>query len=174
METRESTLHDCMNKFRIAGRELFNNHFRVAPGTPNAWDLEESFGTIEQLLFEKLVLEPLSLPNVHLGYRYEAYPDIRVQLTANASPDGENGHNGTPIGPILLNREIDSGYWDHPLYEFSNEATLLFICFFDWDQLGYRDNRYVRVLVSDWPSHPEVIGKEALVESYLVEYVLND
>lgn len=72
----------------------------------------------------------------------------------------------------MLNREVNSGYWDYPLNRFTNDATLLFICYFDWDSMHSRDNAYVRVQVGDWPGHPEVIGKHGLVEAHMVRYVL--
>jgi hypothetical protein len=59
----------------------------------------------------------------------------------------------------MLNREVDSGYWDYPLEEVTREAKLGFISFFDWDQLDYRDHRYVRVQVLEWASQPTVVGE---------------
>jgi hypothetical protein len=76
------------------------------------------------------------------------------------------------VAPIMLNREINSGYWDYPLEQFSNDTTLLYVAFFDWDRMSSRDNAYVQVQVSAWPSHPEAVGKHGLVESYNVRYVL--
>lgn len=54
------------------------------------------------------------------------------------------------FAPIMFNREIQSGYWDHPLKEVTNDAKLVFVSFFDWDDLDYRDNRYVRVIVGEF------------------------
>jgi hypothetical protein len=71
----------------------------------------------------------------------------------------------------MLNREFSSGYWDYPLKEVTEEARLIFIRFFDWDQLAYRDNRYVLVQVQSWSAHPETVGKQGLIES---QYVLFD
>jgi hypothetical protein len=53
-------LDALLNRFRIASRELFNHFFRVDDPYNNeeAWALEESYGEVETLLFEKLVLEP--------------------------------------------------------------------------------------------------------------------
>ena len=173
------TLDDSMNKFRVAGRELFNNYFRVPSLSEDyelAVELEEGFNAVEQLLFEKLVLEPWSIPNVKYGYKFGAYPEIRVSLPIPNSDEGLIGDPDNPplAAPIMLNREVDSGYWDYPLDRFTNDATLMFICYFDWVQFGFRDNNYVRVLVRDWPAHPDVVGKEGLVESYQVRFVLNE
>jgi hypothetical protein len=74
--------------------------------------------------------------------------------------------------PIMLNREIDSGYWDFPLKEVAKDVAMNFISFFDWNRLAFRDNQYVRALIVDWPLHPEAIGKHALIESQHVGYFL--
>ena len=59
---------------------------------------------------------------------------------------------------------------DHPLKEVTADARMEFVSFFDWDQLDFRDRRYVRLVVSAWPSHPEAVGKHAFMESHYVGY----
>jgi hypothetical protein len=146
-----------INRFRIASRELFNQFFRVddAYNNDQAWILEERFCEVQELLFQKLVIEPAGLPTVAYGV---LNPSIRAVLR-----HGE-------FAPIMLNREVDSGYWDHPLREVTREAKLAFISFFDWDQLDYRDHRYVRVQVLEWPSQPSVVGKHAFIEAHYVRF----
>jgi hypothetical protein len=110
----------------------------------------------------------------HLGYSYgiDPHPRIRVRLPI---PNAGEELVGEPLAaPIMLNRDIKSGYWDYPIDRFTNDARLLYICYFDWDSMHSRDNSLVRVQVSDWPSQPEAIGKHALVESFNVRYVLAD
>jgi hypothetical protein len=148
-------LDELVNRFRIAGRELFNHWFRVRdPYQNNGWELEERFSEIEALLFQKLVTEPAGLPNVHYG---EPNPRIQLRLA-------------TDRAPIMVNRDKESGYWDHPINVVTTDAELRFITFFDWDQLAFRNNQYVRVLVTAWPSHPEVSGKHALIEAQYVKF----
>jgi len=147
-----------LNRFRLATRELFNHYFRIEDPYSRmdiAWALEERYREVESLLFEKLVLEPGDLHEMSYG---TLHPHIRVEL-----PHGE-------FAPFMLNRETDSGYWDHPLKEVTRDAKLAFISFFDWDQLAYRDHRYVRVQVMEWPSHPDAVGKHALIESIYVQF----
>lgn len=149
-----------LNRFRIASRELFNQFFHVDDpyNSEDAWVREARFRQIESLLFEKLVIEPAQLPNIPYRTRH---PDIRVELRHG------------PCAPITLNREIDSGYWDYPLKEITQDAKLAFVAFFDWDQLDYRDYRYVRVVVAEWPSRPAVVGKHAFIETHYVRFSLN-
>lgn len=148
-----------MNEFRIASRELFNHYFRIPnpyDDADHAWDQEERFQAVQALLFQKLVSEPLNLPAADYG---NPQPTMLVEKAG-----------GTRL-PVMLNREVDSGYWDFPLTEVGPDTLLLFMCFFDWDHLEYRDNRFVRVLVDRWPAHPEAVGKHGLIESNHVRFI---
>lgn len=150
-------LHTVLNQFRLAGRSLFNEYFRDSElYTDAGWVAQERFAAVEAMLFQKLVIETSGLAQVPYGYMH---PGIAVQPKASEP------------APIMVNREVDSGYWDHPLYEVTSDTRLLFMCFFDWDLLDYRDNRYVRVLIEKWPGHPEVRGKHALIESPYVRFL---
>jgi hypothetical protein len=141
-------LDDSMKSFRLASRELFNRFFLVdEPYENDGWALEDRFSQVEAVLFEQLVVVPHDL----LGPTYgNHHPAIRVALR----PD---------FVPVMINREIDSGYWDHPVRELTRDAELSFVRFFDWDLLAVRDNAYVRVNIDDWPSQPGAVGKHALV-----------
>ncbi len=150
-------IDDMMNLFRIASRELFNNFFRVNdPYNNDGWVFERRFFEVQDMLFKKLVVEPANLSELDYG---DIRRDILVEL------------RDCEVAPIMINREMNSGYWDYPLREVSGGTKLLFISFFDWDQLGFRDNRYVRAQIDDWPSHPEVIGKHVLIETHHVRFV---
>ncbi|MBC5786381.1 hypothetical protein H8N03_25815 [Ramlibacter sp. USB13] len=150
-------LHDHMHRFRLASRELFNQFFRLDDPYPDnrGWVLEERYREVENLLFQKLVIEPTGLDGVEYGTLNHG---IRVAL--------RNGE----FAPIMLNREIDSGYWDYPLEEVTREAKLGFISFFDWDQLDYRDHRYVRVQVLEWAAQPAVVGKHGFIETHYARF----
>lgn len=146
-----------INQFRVASRELFNQFFRVEDPYHHdqAWILQERHSDLETLLFQKMVLEPEGLPTLVYG---EVHPRIAVSVRMGDT------------APMLLNRGIDSGYWDHAQREVAQDAKLAFIKFFDWDQLDYRDNRYVRVQILEWPSHPDLAGKHALIETLYVRF----
>lgn len=151
-------LNELMNQFRLASRELFNHFFRVSDpysSGQHAWLQEERFSEVQAVLFQQLVAEPISLSIVEYG---TTQPNVLVELRYDGAV------------PIMLNREIDSGYWDHPVKEVGTDARLLFVCFFDWDQLDYRDNRYIRVQVDRWPTHPDIAGKHGLIESQYVRF----
>ena len=160
------SLDRAMKRFRLASRELFNNYFYVDGPKDNTnpiWQLRECFSPVENELFNSLIAAygPEFSYTEATPFRLMPYralqPSIRVELT------GE-------FAPIMINREVKSGYWDHPLKEARNEAVLLFLEFFDWDGLSYSDNEYVRVQIDSWPSHPEVVGKHALILSNYVQF----
>jgi len=151
-------LNELMTQFRLASREIFNHFFHLSNRYENdGWLLVVRFCDVEDVLFQKLVTEPASRENVRYG---GIQSGIRVELSTSE-----------PV-PVMMNREVDSGYWDHPLKKVTKEAGLAFVRFFDWDQLDYRDNRYVRVQVLRWPSHQEAIGKHALIESQYVKFIV--
>ena len=144
----------------LPSRRSKQRSISAPPDTPTseggeAWDLEMRFSHVEEVLFDKMVCEPVNLTHVPYG---NLQPEMVVELVSDHCP-------------IMLNREIDSGYWDFPLREVTRDARLCFIRFFDWDNLDYRDNRYVRVPVNDWPAQPEAIGKHALIQSLDVQFV---
>ncbi len=150
------TLAQSMNQFRIASRELFNHFFRVDdPYNNNGWDAERRFADVQKVLFDKLVAE------VHLETS-EDYGLTNREIVVQLSQVDE--------APAQINRELKSGYWDFPLSTIGRQARMLFVSYFDWDQLGYRDNKYVQVEIESWPMHPETGGKRALIESHYVTF----
>ncbi len=148
-------VHLAMTRFRLASRELFNNYFRTGGRDEEAWKAQERFSTLEEHLFDALVALPAGLARSTYGL---VQPSIACRL------------EGSDFAPWMLNREADSGYWDHPKNEVTRDAVLSFVTFFDWDSLDLVDWRYVRVIVREWPSHPELVGKHALIETIYVRF----
>ena len=144
--------------FRIAARELFNRFFRVESPWENqeaAWLLVERFNDLESVLFQKMVSEALGVGGSGYG---EPQKDILLF--------------GQGEVPALINREVDSGYWDFPISTIPVDAEMQFVSFFDWDALAVRDNKYVRVRIAACTSNSALVGKHALVEAQGVSYRL--
>lgn len=150
----------AMSQFRTAGRELFNCYFRPGTDDADAWEADERFELVEDALFCALVSQPCGLKEAPYGRAIQR--EIGVEI-----------RHGDRM-PWLLNREIDSGYWDHPQNVVDSNAKLLFKRLFDWDQIGVKDWQYVQVLVIDWPGKPELVGKTALIEYQHVRFVTRD
>lgn len=149
-------LTTLMKRFRLADRELFNHYFHIEDpyNHPEAWDIEEGFRRVQRILFEEMVQIPADLPDTPY---FSVQSDIRVLPTSSSCP-------------AMINREIDCGYWDHPVEAITQDATLHFIHFFDWDTLAQRDYQYVRAVIADWPAHPELVGKHTLAETMYVSF----
>lgn len=147
----------AINKFRLASRELFNNFFLEEFLEAEDEDFYEQFTIIEEQLFCALVTTKFDLGKIVYGF---PQPEILVKAK-------EASICGTPI---MINREIDSGYWDYPISIASPECVFTFVKFFDWDQKSYKDNRYVRVIIQEWPADPDLVGKHALIETIYTSY----
>ena len=65
--------------------------------------------------------------------------------------------------PILINDR--PGCWDHPVKRVDlDKVEMHFIEFFDWNEFDYLDFTYYRVKIARLDGHPDVVGREALIE----------
>lgn len=151
---------NLMVDFRVAGRELFNRFFRIENPWENqeaAWSLVERFNDLESVLFQKMVSEAL-------GMSGNCYGEPQKDILIVGQGQGEVS--------ALINREVDSGYWDFPVTKVPVDAEMQFVAFFDWDVLLIRDNKFVRIRIASCASNPALAGKHALVDAQEVSYRL--
>ena len=155
------TIDEQMNKFRLAGRGVFNQYFRLAENSVSgdAWAQVERFAQVERALFDTLVILPCGLENC--TYHQESIAEIRVRLRNSGG------------APAMINREISSGYWDHPIKNLPSDTVMTFVHYFDWDQTDYIDYRYARVVIDSCSLDTNIIGKHALVETQYIEFFQN-
>lgn len=151
-----------MEQFRLASRELFNHYFlplyRLEEGV--SWDVSEGYARIRSLLFQTIVANRIGVILSEYG---EVQKSIRVLL-----------REGLEQAPALINRELNSGYWDHQIDRIDDSAIVRYEGFFDWEESGQMDNRYVRVFIESWPLHPEIRGKRALIDWMYVRFELDN
>ena len=147
-------------RFREAARHLWNAWFHT--GDPaglcgDAWDDRDNYSKVVTELFAALVTEPLGAPDQRLPPMWEASPEPLTVFAVQPS-DGD--------APILINRESPrTGYWDDPVRRIkAGEATLHFVRFFDWGELGIRDFQYIEARIAGFPTRPELEGRYALIE----------
>jgi hypothetical protein len=144
--------------FREAARHLWNCHY--LPFLPeDPWDARDSFDEVIAHLFASIVLEPCDIIGTRLAPSCTGQPDVVKGLLVRPWP--EQG------ALILINREAgrSSGYWDHPKKTIAaEEAELHFARFYDWEEIGYRDFRYVEVLIVSAPADPSICGHWALLD----------
>jgi hypothetical protein len=152
-----SDITSLVANFREAARHLWNCHYVPTLDVQYPFDARDSFDRVARELFRSLVLEELDLTNLALAPASvpEPIPIPRLFVTSRAS-------GGVPI---FINRDRPrSGYWDHPKKHIRpNEATLLLARFFDFDEVGVRDFRYLEVFIAA-ASDPDIVGRWALLD----------
>lgn len=149
-----------MESFRLASRELFNNYFLPICRTNDvvSWDLTEGYSRIRSLLFRALV-------TTQVETALEEYGDVQKKLRVVL-------REGIDQAPALINRDISSGYWDHPIDKIDRTVDLRYEQFFDWDQFEQMDNRYVMAVIDSWPTYPEAKSKRVLIDWMYVKFDL--
>jgi hypothetical protein len=147
--------------YREAVRHLWNTAFANLEETLRFGICAEWFEEIECLLFRSIICEPR---NVNFIGKFGS-PIVQLTVASEISKDI----------PVLVNRSTpSSGYWDAPVKAIlSTDATFVFICFFDWDDYSQRDLRYYRVRITRCDSFPDLIGRDALIETCYADVYLN-
>lgn len=153
--------------YRECVRHLWNTYYRPIAEPGQDWDLRDEFVDVTREIFSSLVLRPLEIFEGRLTPEYAAVPAPLPNFQIAPVID-----HGTPI---LINRDLpSSGYWDHPISKIKpNEVELHFLTYFDFDKLGYREYRYIQVLIHASAPYPEIVGRLALVETQHARIVLD-
>jgi hypothetical protein len=148
-------LTSVFDHYRMSARAIWNTAFWPDQDFRN-WDSIEQFHEIEKLLFQELVLAKVEREWPLQDVFKSAIPFFHVVPSIA---------HGTPV-LIHKPRQGDSaGYWDDPVNLVKpGQAELLFIAYFDWNQMDYIDLRYYRARIASFDIHSELIGREALIE----------
>lgn len=147
--------------YREAVRHLWNSTFSTLDESLRFGRCLNLFEQVDDLVFRALVCEPLG-----------------IQLNARASFDPITNLKVVPISstdvPIMINRSTPaSGYWDDPVKVMTApDVDLALIGFFDWDEYNQKDCRYYRVRIIDCKSQPNLIGRDALIETFYADVFL--
>jgi hypothetical protein len=144
---------NIFDHYRVSARAIWNTAFWPDPELRN-WDSIDQFDEIQRILFNELVLGKVD--------RDWPFPDLfRIAIPFfQVSPSGH-----VPIMIQNPRSETATGYWDHPVNLIEpGQAELRFISYFDWDRMDYAELRYYRVNVAGFDSHPELTGREALID----------
>jgi len=141
--------------YRMSARAIWNTAFWPDEDFRN-WDSRDQFREIEKLLFDELVLAKLDREWPLQDLFEKAIPFFHIVPSLA---------HGTPIMIQNPRPEKPTGYWDDPVKLVKpGQAELLFIACFDWDQMNYIDLRYYRVKIASFDAHPQLAGREALIE----------
>ena len=164
-----------LGSYRECVRHLWNGYFLEAAATSSdKWALRDGFDDACSILFGSLVAEPLGVAAAHDGREILSRgrdPVARVIEWLHVVP------KAAPAGvPIMINRdrEKDSGYWDHPVRRVSaTEVSLRFMRWYDFDELGFRDLKYLLVRVAS-ASREDIVGRAALIECEYSDVFLDE
>jgi hypothetical protein len=140
-----------MHEYRECVRGLWNRF--LLPNAPRSdFDAVERFQDLSAQLFDELVLRPLAAP-FQQRTRSTPYAFLRVQPTSEPAP-------------LMINRTAPrGGYWDEPITGLAcSGLSLAFVEYFDWDDFDYIDLQYYRIVIEACDEHPQLIGREALME----------
>jgi hypothetical protein len=151
--------------FREAARHLWNSTF-YEPGVD--WDRRDSFSRVLTELFTAVVLDPLGETDQRMPQLWERAPEPLKGVAVH--PNAVTGV------PIAINRASPrTGYWDDPVDRIlPEEARMEFVQFFDWDELGPRDLKFVEVRIADFPKHPALAGRYALIEFSYARFLFTE
>lgn len=149
--------------YREAVRHLWNSAFSTIDEPLRFGVCLELFEEIDRLVFKSLVCEPLG---IRLEEKATSTPFLDFKVIPISSSDV----------PVMVNRSIPaSGYWDHPVRMLrATDVDLALIGFFDWDEYNIKDCAYYRVRISDCISQPDLIGRDALIETHLADVFLRE
>lgn len=146
---------NLMDHYRLIARSIWNTGFWPKPEFQN-WDSWDRFEHLKRVLFDSLIVSALMGDKccINLGAQRE-----RPYMVVPLAPG--------PV-PIMIQqpRKGDRNrYWDDPVTEVKpGDVELLFLDYFDWNEMGYLDFQYYRVRILSFPDQPHLVGREALLE----------
>lgn len=163
---------DITNRFQLyreSARHLWNTYFlprvQEVETFDQKWDLVDQFGQTNVLLLKSLILEELDMHACEIDLEKDFLKYIHVVPESAGEV------------PIMINRPSSDGnkYWDEPITRVkASDVSLEFIGYFDWNQVASRDFAYVRAKIKSFSKHPDLVGREALLETRYCRMVFDD
>jgi len=137
-------LNKRMNDFRLASRELYNQYF-FSEDREQASEAEERHSILLEYLFQYMVLEP---ENIKGSEYFEENKKLLVAL------------KNRNTGYYQIEVEKSQGQWSIEKIPCSlGSPELFFQCYFDWDDLDIKDNKYVKGTLKSCPGVEHFVGK---------------
>ena len=150
---------DILSKYCECTGHLWNNYFFIDEKLSSyTHDQLDRYEAIDRLLFAELVLDPLAKVSCQEEY-FREYPPSEPLSFLRVVPAVSDEV------PILINRSGASGYWDDPINRvLSSDVDLRFIGYFDWNRYDLRDFQFYLVRIVKSSRHPQLVGRDALLE----------
>jgi hypothetical protein len=155
----EHDVTDVLMEYREAKRHLWNCHFvKLSRGLRDCGMLDH-YEAIDRHLFYGLVLERLGKGDYQINvFGEEAIPFLNVTPLRDRS-----------AVPFMLSeepKETNRAWGNKECSAIkASDAELAFVEFFEWDRYGYVSYQYYRVKILSFPSRPNIVGYEGLIET---------
>lgn len=142
-----------LGRYRTCCVSIWNDYFNSVIDHERLSRQCWHFDLIKRRLFHALVLEPC-------GY-YLDCDSLMEDLPRLVSVERYSYMQNE----IFINRTIEySGYWDYDIKSLSfNGVKLMFIDFFDFDEISARRFMYLLTEIALFPDAPELCGRRALI-----------
>ena len=141
---------DCterFNRYRDLSRMVWNVGF-YSDLSRDDYVAIAAYKDVLQRLFEVMVAMPLSQEGQDPRFRVIINRQEIEFLVARSLPEEHDGR------------------WQAVSYALVPDSyEFLFMDYFDWDQLAPKDCRYIRALIVRLDSHPDLVGRQALIEA---------
>ena len=154
---------DVTNTFHVYrehARHLRNTAFSTLEN--RNWDIDSDFDEINRILFDRLVLNRI--------------PNLDIQTAR----DWENNNcflvcaSGGGFTAMISRNTPPDGHWDHAVTMLmKDDAQIAFQRFFDWDELGLIDYRYVYGIVRSCTKHPRITDHHILIPVDSIKICVN-
>ena len=157
-------ISSLFDHFRVCARAVWNTAF-WPDSDLRTWDSVDQFDEIQRILFSELVLGKIGRDWPAGNIFQTSIPFFRVVPINDVCPIMiQNPRSGKTIG-----------YWDHPVNRIGpGEADLHFLAYFDWNRLDYVDFRHYRVIIAKFDGQPDLVGREALIDTQHASVFLAD
>lgn len=145
-------------RYKECARNLRNTYY--IPQSDQDLDTLEDFDEANVLLFKHLVLNELLEKYDDFKWFEKPYNEFIVVPTSD-------------ICPIMINRDKQSGYWDHPITRIEQkDLKMAFINYFNWSSHDQIDFRYFHVRIIESEKYPQLIDFDALLETIYADVFL--
>ena len=149
-----------MHRYRLALRDIWNTCFWADEKLRHNGAME-SWRRLKGPLFRSIVADTIGAPagDKPFGHGFLAVPALPHgfhQLLVNTRPphDHEAGVFEQVKGPFT-----------------AENIGIMPVDFFDWSPMEYRDLHYAEVLITKCDAHPEITGRHALADAFLLKYL---
>ena len=152
-----------VREYRRVVALLWNSGFCSKLFAAPDWDSVDIFNRVRAILFSSLVVDTIGIHNFDVnsfGTNWKPIESLIVSIEHLPSSIMLNRKNGSQAQGSY------SGYWDEVLpLRNSDEISMEFVDFFDFDQIETRHFEYCLVCVKRCIIRPDIEGRLALINS---------